>query len=160
MVLSARARILGWMLVLVALAVGTSIVVARSVLIERLDERLDRELAQEVGKFRDFAADYGGPSDVDVLLRRYLEQKVPDHNETFFSIVEGRAARRVAAETPARVDANRDLVARLAAVTGPVYGWADTPVGRARYAVVPVAVAGDSRPGQLVTVEFRDRERS
>jgi hypothetical protein len=42
MVISARARILGWMLVLVALAVGASIAVARSILIARLDERLDR----------------------------------------------------------------------------------------------------------------------
>lgn len=38
------------MLLLVTLAVGASIVVARSILLARLDERLDRELAQEVSK--------------------------------------------------------------------------------------------------------------
>jgi signal transduction histidine kinase len=159
-VISARARILGWMLVLVALAVGASVVVARSVLIARLDERLDRELAQEVSKFRSFAADFGGPGDVDTLLSRYLEQKVPDHNETFFSIVDGQAARRVAADTPARVDTDAALVRRLARATRPGYGWADTPVGRARYAVVPVSVADDPRAGRLVALEFRDLERA
>ena len=160
MVISARARILGWMLVLVALAVGASIVVARSVLIARLDERLDRELAQEVSKFRSFAGVYSGPRDVDVLLSRYLEQKVPDHNETFFSIVDGRAARRVAAETPARVDTNQALVERLAGATQPSYGWAETSAGRIRYAVVPVNVVGDPRTGHLGAVEFRDLERA
>ena len=159
-VISARARILGWMLVLVALAVGASIVVARSVLIARLDERLDRELAQEVSKFRDFAGEYEGPADVGVLLARYLREKVPDHNETFFSIVDGRAARRVAAPTPARIDTDRALVRRLAGAARPAYGWADTPAGRARYAVAPISVPGDPRPGQLVAVEFRDLERA
>jgi two-component system OmpR family sensor kinase len=160
MVISARARILGWMLVLVALAVGASIVVARSILIARLDERLDRELAQEVYKFRSFAGQYSGPRDIDVLLSRYLEQKVPDHNETFFSIVDGRAARRVAADSPARVDSDRALARRLAAATTPAYGWAETTAGRARYAVVPVSIRGDPRAGQLVAIEFRDLERA
>jgi two-component system OmpR family sensor kinase len=160
MVISARARILGWMLVLVALAVGASIVVARSILIARLDERLDRELAQEVSKFRSFAGEYSGRRDVNVLLSRYLEQKVPDHNETFFSIVDGRAARRVAAESPARVDTEQALVRRLATATRPAYGWAETTAGRVRYAVAPVSVRGDPRAGQLAAVEFRDLERA
>jgi signal transduction histidine kinase len=159
-VISARARILGWMLVLVALAVGASIVVARSILIARLDERLDRELAQEVSKFRAFAGEYTGRRDVDVLLSQYLEQKVPDHNETFFSIVDGRAARRVAAESPARVDTEQALVRRLAGATRPAYGWAETTAGRVRYAVVPVSVRGDPRSAQLAAVEFRDLERA
>jgi signal transduction histidine kinase len=160
MVLSARARILGWMLLLVALAVGASIMVARSILIARLDERLDRELAQEVEKFRSFAGSYQGPRDVDVLLRRYLGEKVPDHNETFFSIVDGQAARRVAATTPTRLDTDRALVEQLAAARVPAYGWADTTAGRTRYAVVPVTIAGDARRAQLVAVEFHGRERA
>jgi signal transduction histidine kinase len=158
-VISARTRILGWMLVLVALAVGASIAVARSLLIAQLDERLDRELAQEVSKFRSFSSEYRGPRDVDTLLRTYLREKVPDHNETFFTIVDGRAARRVAADSPARLDADAALVGRLADATAPAYGWAETTAGRVRYAVVPVEVEGDPRSAQLVAVEFRDRER-
>jgi signal transduction histidine kinase len=130
MVISARTRILGWMLMLVALAVGASIAVARSLLIAQLDERLDRELAQEVSKFRFFANEYGGPADVDALMRSYMREKVPDHNETFFSIVDGRAARRVAADAPARLDADTELVDRLTTITTPAYGWAEsTAVG-------------------------------
>jgi signal transduction histidine kinase len=159
MVISARTRILGWMLVLVALALGASIAVARSLLIAQLDERLDRELAQEVSKFRAFATEYRGPDDVDALLRTYLREKVPDHNETFFTIVDGRAARRVAADSPARLDANAALVDRLADATAPAYGSAKTAAGRVRYAVVPVKVEGDPRRAQLVAAEFRDLER-
>lgn len=158
--ISARARILGWILILVALAVGASIVVARSILIARLDERLDRELAQEVSKLRSFAGEYRGRRNVDALLSRYLREKVPDHNETFFTIVDGKAARRVAHDTPARLDTDAGLVRRLAGARAPGYGWTDTAAGRARYAVVPVTVAGDRRRGQLVAIEFRDRERA
>jgi two-component system OmpR family sensor kinase len=57
-----------------------------------------------------------------VLLSRYLRQKVPDHNETFFSIVDGRASRRVAAGAPAWLDTDGAFVRRLAAVTRPGYG--------------------------------------
>jgi signal transduction histidine kinase len=148
------------MLLLVALAVGAAVIVARSALIAELDERLDAELVQEVSKFRDFAREYGGPDDVEVLLTRYLGQKVPDENETFFSIVDGRANRRVAADTPVRVDTDEALVRRLAAATDPAYGWTDSAAGRARYAVIPVSVSGDARSGQLVAVQFRDLERA
>jgi signal transduction histidine kinase len=159
-VISARARILGWMLLLVALAVGAAIVVARSALIAQLDERLDGELAQEVAKLRDFAREYQGPDDVEVLLTHYLGQKVPDENETFFSIVDGRADRRVAADSPTRVDTDQALVRRLATSTRPAYGWADSAAGRVRYAVIPVSVEGDPRSGQLVAIQFRDLERA
>jgi hypothetical protein len=40
--------------------------------------------------------DYLGPSDVDVLLSRDLRQKAPDLDETFFSIVDRQASRRIA----------------------------------------------------------------
>ena len=114
MAISARTRILGWMLMLVALAVGLSIVVGRSLLIAQLDDRLDRELAQEVSKFRTFASEYAGPADVDTLMRNYLREKVPDHHETFFSIVDGEAARRVAASSPAQLDTDTALDVRAA----------------------------------------------
>ncbi len=159
MVISARTRILGWMLVLVALAVGASIAVARSLLIAQSDERLDRELAQEVSKFRSFSSEYRGPGDVDTLLRDYLREKVPDRNETFFSIVDGRAARRVATDAPARLDTDAGLIDRLSDVSVPAYGWADASAGRVRYAVVPVEVEGDRRSAQLVAADFRDLER-
>jgi signal transduction histidine kinase len=160
MAISARTRILGWMLMLVALAVGLSIVVGRSLLIAQLDDRLDRELAQEVSKFRTFASEYAGPADVDTLMRNYLREKVPDHHETFFSIVDGEAARRVAASSPAQLDTDTALVRRLSDATTPAYGWADSTGGRVRYAVVPVDVEGDPRRGQLVAAVFRDLERA
>lgn len=146
------------MLLLVALAVGSAIVVARSALHAQLDERLEGELHQEVEKFRDFARDYRGAPDVAALLTDYLRQKVPDENETFFSIVDGRAHRRTAGDAPARLDADRPLVERLASARVPAYGWADTSAGRVRYTVSPVRIAADPRRAQLVAVQFRDRE--
>lgn len=95
-----------------------------------------------------------------MLLSRYLRQKVPDHNERFFSIVDGRPSRRVAVGAPTRLDTDRALVRTLSAVTRPRYGGADSAEDRVRYAAVPVTVPGDASGGQLVAVGFRDLERA
>jgi signal transduction histidine kinase len=60
---------------------------------------------------------------------------------------------------PARLDTDPAFIARVAAAREPAYGWADSPVGAVRYAVLPVQVSGDPRQGALVVLEFRDLQR-
>jgi hypothetical protein len=84
---SARGRIVGWMLVLVALALLGSVAVASRALSERADTLAQNELAHEAEKFRAFgasqvASEYGT---VDALLSRYLIDNRPDSYEAFFS---------------------------------------------------------------------------
>jgi len=150
---SARARILGWMLLLVALALAASVLATRAVLDAGTAARSGAELSHEVTKFRQYARTSGAP-DVARLLTGYLRQVQPERDETYFSIVDGRAAHRPSARPPARLDRNAALVRRLAAARRPTTGGTDSAAGAARYAVVPVRVAGDPHRGALVVVEF------
>lgn len=155
--MSARARILGWVLLVVLLALAGTLLATRTVLHNQLDQRLDTEISHESAKLRAYLAspDSRQP-DVDALLHRYLERNLPEQHETFFSIVGGAAARRSAVEPPARLDTDRALVADLARATTPGYGTVETAVGSVRYGVLPVSVEGDPRRGALVVAEFVD----
>jgi signal transduction histidine kinase len=153
------------MVLLVGLALAVSVVLSWRVLLARVDERVNAELAHEAAKLRAFAASATDPRGrpyraVDALLERYLRETLPEaEDEAFFSIVAGRPTHRSLGTAPARLDTDPAFVANAAAAREPAYGWADSPVGAVRYAVLPVRVAVDPRPGALVVLEFRDLER-
>jgi signal transduction histidine kinase len=163
--ISARARIVGWMLLLVGVALTVAVALTWTILVNRMDGRLADELQHEAAKFRQFAKHpvdprtSERPADVAAFLTAYLSQNVPDDNETFFSIVDGKADRRSVDDPPARLDRDKALVSKLAAATEPMLGWADSSAGRVQYSVIPVSYANDPRPAALVAVEFRDGER-
>lgn len=151
--MSARARILGWMLLLVAVALAGSVLATRAVLDATLDARMNAELTHEVTKFRQYTAN-AHPAGVRQLLTDYLGQAEPERDETYFSIVDGHAARRVSRDPPARLDTDAAFVRHLAAAREPTTGRTDSRAGEVRYAVIPVHVAGDRHTGALVVAEF------
>jgi signal transduction histidine kinase len=163
--LSARTRIVGWTLLLVGLALAVSIVMTWSILLIRVDDRVDAELANEAAKLRSYATaptEPGGstpPRDVASFLARYLAVNVPDRYETLFSVVDGRADRRSPTVPPARLDNDEAFINQLSTTTVPTTGWTESAAGRVRYAVVPVELAGDRRSGALVIVQFRDLQQ-
>jgi signal transduction histidine kinase len=153
------------MVLLVGLALVVSVALSWRVLLARVDERANAEIAHEARKLRTFAAaatdQQGRPyTKVDTLLERYLRETLPEaEEEAFFSMVAGRPSHRSLGTAPARLDTDPAFVARVAAARKPTYGWADSPAGRVRYAVLPVQVAGDPRQAALVVLEFRDLQR-
>ncbi|NVI92927.1 HAMP domain-containing histidine kinase [Actinomadura sp. BRA 177] len=153
------------MLLLVALALAGSVILTWSVLSARLDERINDELGHEATKLREYAnggverASGRSVRDVRTLLTAYLAQNLPDDDETFFTVIDGRADRRSPYPPPARLDRDAAFVARIASAERPVDGWADSAAGRVRYAVLPVRMVGDPARGALVIVEFRDLQR-
>jgi len=153
------------MVLLVGVALAVSVVLSWRVLLARVDERVNAELAHEADKLRSYASSatdqQGRPyTKVDALLERYLRETLPEAaDEAFFSVVAGRPAHRSLGTAPARLDTDPAFVARVAAAREPSYGWADSPVGAVRYAVLPVRVVGDLRPGALVVLELRDLQR-
>ncbi|MEV3977478.1 HAMP domain-containing sensor histidine kinase [Nonomuraea sp. NPDC049758] len=162
---SARARIVGWMLAVVGLALAVSIFATWTVLLARLDDRMNLEFTNEAEKLRRYAATAHDPrtgrpvSDVRELLTGYLAINAPDRWETFFTMVGGRADRITAVTPPARLDTDEKLVKALAAATRPAYGDTESVAGTVRYAVIPVRVAADPRPGHFVAAVFYDRHR-
>jgi signal transduction histidine kinase len=157
---SARARIVGWCVLLVALALAVSVVIAGEVLLARAQGRLTEELTHEGDKLRAFAARAVDPrtgqpfSTVDDLLTGFLRDNLPDPDETFFSVVDARASRRSPEPPLARLDTDPAVVAFAAAADRPVTRTVHTAAGPAMIAVYPVRMAADPRPAALVVAEF------
>ncbi len=163
---SARARIVGWMLAVVGLALAVSIFATWTILLARLDDRTNLELSNEAEKLRRYAATARDPetgrtiTDVGELLTGYLALNAPDRWETFFSIVDGKAHKITAIPPPVRLDIDDTLVARLATATEPGGGEIESPKGTVHYAVIPVTVKADPRPGHFVVAILYDRHRA
>jgi HAMP domain-containing protein len=159
-VVSARARIVGWCVLLVALALGTSVLVAGRVLLARVDKQAADELVHEGDKLRAYAARSVDPrtgqpfSTVDGMLTGFLRDNLPDRDETFFSVVGGRADHRSSQHPLARLDTDPAVVAFAAAATSPASRTVPTSAGAAMIAIYPVRMAADPRPAALVVVEF------
>jgi signal transduction histidine kinase len=162
---TARARIVGWMLAVAALALAVSVFATWTILLARLDGRMHDEFINEVEKLRRYAATAFNPStgqpinDVDELLTGYLAYNPPDRWETFFSIVDGKADSRTAIPPPARLDTEDALVTSMSKAARPRMDAYESTAGTVWYAAIPVSVAGDPRPGHFVVAIFYDRHR-
>lgn len=158
--LSARARIVGWMVLLVGIALGGSILVTAQIVSVRADTLATRALDHESDNFHAFAASPTGEArtTVDSLLTRYLTVKVPDRGETFFTMINGKPHRRSPGTPAARLDTDRAFIAQIANAKKPMSGWWSSSAGRVRYGVIPVTVDGDTAHGALVITEFRDEQ--
>jgi two-component system, OmpR family, sensor kinase len=155
------------MMLLVGAALAAPTVGITVVWQAQLDDQVDKQLEREVAKLRTFAQrtklnDDGKPiRDSASLLTQFMTVNLPNQEETFFSIVDGRADRRSPAKVPVRLDKDPEVVrilSSLKSIGETKVGWLDTSVGKVRYGVVPVKVAGDTRDTRLVILEFRDRQ--
>jgi signal transduction histidine kinase len=155
---SARVRIIGWLLGVLALAVTAVVFLTWQVLSARSDSAADSELTHEATKFRayagsDTAARLGTP---ERILDYWLQTNLPDTSEAFFTIVDGKAYHRDRGSPPARLDTDLAFVQRIGSATTPQYGWVDSTAGKVRYGVMPVQVGTQPVRAQLVVLEFRD----
>lgn len=163
---SARSRIVAWIVLLVGSALAVPAYGITVVWERQLDEAVDEALRREVdNKLRQFAETSRDPAtgqpfpDAATLLTAFLTVNQPSQDETFFSIVDGRADRRSSHQPPARLDRDMAVVARLARPRGTEIGRLDSSAGKVRYGVVPVRVAGDPRDARFVVLEFQDRQQ-
>jgi signal transduction histidine kinase len=162
-VLSARARVLGWLLVVVGVAVLASVLVSRQLLLAEVEENINTELTHEAEKFQNFAdasdidPETGRPyTSADQLLRSYMERNLPDEGEAFFSLVNGHPSRRSPGKPFARLDKDDRFIAHIRSASRPTTGTWTTAAGQADYATLPVHLeTGGGPPGTLVVVEFR-----
>lgn len=145
---SARSRIVGMMLLLVATTLAVPAFGITLIWQVRLDAEMDDQLRSEADKLRRFAHTAREPAtgepfvDGASLLTEFMTVNLPRREEAFFSLVDGRADRRSPNAVPTRLDQDAAVVARLSKGSGTRIGWLDSPAGRVRYGVVPVRVAG------------------
>ncbi|HEU5082145.1 MAG TPA: HAMP domain-containing sensor histidine kinase [Acidimicrobiales bacterium] len=162
---STRARVLVGALVLLAATIVLSIVVDRALLLGRLDERIDEELAQEVDEFERVArgADpetgerYGG--DLRAAFDAFFARNVPGPDEVFLAMLGDDPYLR-SASSPYAVEELPGLLSQWSATADPGYRDDPTPVGELRSLVVPVVAAEGQRTGTFVVGRFPGPERA
>ncbi len=153
--MSARGRILGWSVLLLAAALAASTVVTHVLLMRQLDTRVRAELAHESAEFRALAARRGGPARgypgaVAALLRARTSQAVLENDVALIGLAGGKVVAASANPASARFRHDPALLARWAAVTRPARGSAEVPGGPVRYAALPVRIPGDPARGVFV----------
>ena len=155
--LSARGRIIGAMVVLLAAAFSASLMWSAQVLSSKTDALVADRLTHAADSFRAFSVSPSGryQHTVDELLTRYMQDTATYPMETQFSLLDGVPHRRTQVDPPVRLDIDADFMARLAHQTAPTHGTLKTTAGEAAYAAIPVSVVGDPHSGVLVYVQFR-----
>jgi two-component system, OmpR family, sensor kinase len=159
---SLRTRIVAWFIGLLALATLSSVLVTRTVLLVRLDQRIDAELTQESAELRRLATgndpETGEPfrSNVRRIFEVYLERNVPARNEALITFVDRRPFLRSRQVVPYRLDSDPELVAQWGGLRQPDRGDVETPAGRVEYLAVPLRARGEPA-GVFVAAIFRDR---
>lgn len=138
---TARARILGWYVLLLAVALGAALVIQRSFLIGQVMTDVDQGLDQEVAELRqliDSGVDpetgepFGG--DLSRIFEAFFERNVPLEGEGIFTYLDGRP---FAGDPTGERFAATDLGERWAGITDPVRAGGETELGVIRYLAVP-----------------------
>jgi two-component system, OmpR family, sensor kinase len=156
-VVSARMRILGWLALLLVLAGATALLAQRRVLLNRLDDRVEDDLRQEVDEVRRLATgrnpETGEPfaGDVAAILDTFLRRNIPVANETLIALVEGRPP--TATPAPHPLWEEPELVEHWSALTAAEWGEVSTPEGPVDYLAVPLSGDGEAR-GVFVVAYF------
>jgi signal transduction histidine kinase len=161
---SVRVRILTSYVILLAAASVVSVFVARQVLIVRLDDRIQEDLAQEVREFRTLAVEGTDPAtgrpfgtDVNRIFRVYLSRNVPGDGEELITIPRQGQIRYQRSERAEYV-IEEPFLSRWRTLEADERGEIDTPAGPGEYVAVPVKV--DGRPlGAFVVAVFTQDER-
>jgi signal transduction histidine kinase len=160
---SIRVRLLGWFVLLLALATAASVLVVRQILLHRIDVRINSQLVQEARELRVLARgndpQTGEPfgDRVRKIFKVFLQRNIPSRNEAIITFVDGRPYLRSRPVVPYRLDQDPDLVRRWATLSDTKRGSVSTPAGSVEFLAVPVRVDRESDAVFVVAV-FRDRE--
>jgi signal transduction histidine kinase len=163
---SLRTRILAWFIGVLALATLLFVGVTYTVLVVRLDQRIDAELSQEAAELRRLAEgndpETGRPfgSNAQRIFTVFLQRNVPSREEALITLVDGRPFRRSRQVVPFRLDSDPEIVARWSDLRSTERGHVDTPAGRVEYLAVPLLRGSDDAAGVFVAAVFRDRLRN
>jgi two-component system, OmpR family, sensor kinase len=162
---AARTRIIGWVLLLVLLALAVVTFVTWRLLVAATNERIDITLQTEVDEFRGIVDSNVDPEtgepfgSVAEVVRTLITYNLARPNEKFLGYVDGdyRFQSRLQADIVLGED---PAFARLVgSVSGSTRGRYESAAGEVRYLAVPVTLEGDPRSAVAVVAYFADQER-
>ena len=164
--ISARVRILLWLLVVMAVALTAVATTTRSILLRDVDHRVTRLLAQEAGEFANLVKRGQDPetgadfSSADRLLRVFLERQYSDPDEELLGVVDGNVIRQ-SRDIPSVLPLHRDKES-LRRITSDDRrtGTLHRDRGEIRWAKVVIEPGGSASPhGTFVVAFHADREQ-
>jgi signal transduction histidine kinase len=169
--ISARVRILLWLLLVMAVALASVATTTRSILLRDTDQRISNLLAQEAGEFAHFEEagvdpETGRPfTDPARLLRVFLERQYADLDEELIGLVGhpgGPPAQIIQQrEIPVALPLHRDEDARRRIFASPdSAGTLHRPSGDLRWAKVAVARYGGEPEAAFVVAFHPGREQA
>ncbi|MGY1813231.1 sensor histidine kinase [Blastococcus sp. SYSU D00820] len=162
---AARTRILGWVLLLVLLALAVVTLVTWRLLVRATDERMDVALQAEVAEFDRIVAsgidpETGVPfASVADVLRTVITYNLARPNEKFLGYVDGAYRFQSRIEAPVLLSEDAAFTELVGDVREPAAGRYESGAGEVRYLAVPVTLAGDPSRGVVVVAYFADQER-
>ncbi|MFW6689938.1 sensor histidine kinase [Streptomyces sp. MAR4 CNX-425] len=168
--ISARARILLWLLVVMTAALAAVAGTTRSILLRDLDHRVDRLLAQETREFANLYRqgvdpENGRPfSDPGRLLRVFLERQYADPDEELIGLVRQPDRGPTQLVQPRELTVSRplqdDAAGRRAIFeSGDRTGRLDRPSGDLRWAKVGIGAKEEPDAAAFVVAFHTERER-
>ena len=162
---SMRVRILAAVLVLLAGSSAVSIVIARTNLLERLDEEVKVDLRQEAQEFQILAGGIdprtGQPfgDDIEAIFDLYFRREVPDEGESLLAFVGGALYHSERAAGVVEAAELTQAIGYWLSLPEREEGRLETPVGQVRYIALPLPLGGGSRSGLFVVANFPALER-
>ncbi len=151
----ARARILTWYVLLLAFSTVVSVLVIRQALLERVNQRVERSLTQEVEEFRQLLGGNnpatGQPfgKDVAAIFDVFLSRNIPDDDEFLLTLVDGHLYESSPRALPQPLQPGSSLINRWAQLKQPQKGEEVTSVGTIQYLAEPVRIQYLAEPIRL-----------
>lgn len=158
-----RARVLGFLALLLLGATLAGLLVQRSVLQQRLESDITARLDQERAELEALASDGRDPAtgqpfhgDVEAIFVTFLGRNVPEAGEAFITYIDGEPHRRT--PFPRGVDEFPEMYEEWPDITEGRRGELDTEHGPLRYLAVTIG-SEDGPRGVFVVVAFMEDER-
>ncbi|MFC5380484.1 sensor histidine kinase [Aquipuribacter nitratireducens] len=153
---SVRAQVVGAVVLLLVVGLAVSAVLSYVVQYNDVDERVARELEQEVQEFETLASGPLNPvtgepwQGVDEVLTTLVTTLAPEENQVLLGFVDGRLV--TVQESTERIDFEDETaaLADIVAFPAPGIGSTDTSQGRLAFAAVPVVDPADGRDALFV----------
>lgn len=167
--MSVRMRIVAWLVVVMAVALGAVALAVRSILLTGIERDTHLLLEQEAREFQTFAVEGRDPATgrpferADELLRMHLRRQYASDDEILLGLVRDGAGYRVLRqerEAPYDLAGDRAAVAAIADASGSS-GTIQTRAGEVKWAKVRARMPDAAEPGgAFVIAYFVDRDRA
>src|SRR5690606_16975964 len=158
---SARTRILGWYVLLLAGALATALLLQRALFLRQVEGEVNQDLDQEVEEFAQLVEVGIDPTtgepfagDLAAVFTTYLERNVPLEGEAIVTFLDGEPFR---GDAGGQVYRESPLLDVWGSVTESTRDTVDTLQGRVTYLAVPLFVEGQQEGVFVVAINGEDR---